>query len=186
MIDSAAGLQALLDRIDAIMMGTADVDYSKLMMQLDSTTGRYEHIGEQTLGHKEPTLRLVLENTAARGRSTYVVQRRIGHRTEHGPVVLRRAAQHATAALGVLGLPRGVDRGVTETRHAPNARGRAGAAPGSAPRPALATERVRGAQPALGSRRSMHLHDGAVRALPWQRTASSMVSSRKSALAPAH
>ena len=34
------------------MLGKDDigVDYNKLMMQLDSSTGNYEDIGEQTLG----------------------------------------------------------------------------------------------------------------------------------------
>jgi len=40
------------NRIDDIMHGKKDIglDYSKLMMQLDSDTGNYEDIGEQTLG----------------------------------------------------------------------------------------------------------------------------------------
>lgn len=46
----------LKERIDEIMLGTAKLDYSKLMMQLDSDTGRYEDIGEQSLGHKGSTL----------------------------------------------------------------------------------------------------------------------------------
>eukprot|EP00037_Helgoeca_nana_P020026 m.197593 g.197593 ORF g.197593 m.197593 type:complete len:287 (+) comp25099_c0_seq1:70-930(+) len=46
----------LRNRIDEIMLGKADLDYSKLMMQLDSETGRYEDSGEQTLGHKGSTL----------------------------------------------------------------------------------------------------------------------------------
>ena len=41
---------------DEIMLGDAKLDYSKLMMQLDSETGRYEDIGEQTLGHKGRSL----------------------------------------------------------------------------------------------------------------------------------
>lgn len=84
-IDSAGTLQELLDRIDDIMLGRAELDYDKvglparlpaarvgtrvlsrtrggrrpavqLMMQLDSTTGKYEDIGEQTLGHKTSSL----------------------------------------------------------------------------------------------------------------------------------
>ena len=39
------------------MMGTAEgVDYDKLMMQLDSTTGDYDDAGAQTFGHKGATL----------------------------------------------------------------------------------------------------------------------------------
>ena len=38
------------------MMGTADVPYDEMMMQLDSSTGRYEDAGAQTLGHKGATL----------------------------------------------------------------------------------------------------------------------------------
>jgi len=45
-------LQKLQDRIDAIMLGKADVDYDRLMMQLDSTTGAYEDAGEQSHGFK--------------------------------------------------------------------------------------------------------------------------------------
>ena len=50
-------LQMLQRRIDEIQMGTAEVPYSKMMMQLDSTTGNYEDAGEQTLGFKGATLR---------------------------------------------------------------------------------------------------------------------------------
>eukprot|EP00051_Salpingoeca_urceolata_P013079 m.163489 g.163489 ORF g.163489 m.163489 type:complete len:272 (+) comp17691_c0_seq3:46-861(+) len=49
-------LAVLTDRIDGIMLGEADVDYGKLMMQLDSSTGDYKDAGEQTLGHKGKTL----------------------------------------------------------------------------------------------------------------------------------
>ena len=52
----AEELAALRGRIDAIMLGTADVDYSRLMMQLDSTTGKYGDAGEQSMGHKGPSL----------------------------------------------------------------------------------------------------------------------------------
>jgi len=48
-----ADLQA---RIDSIMLGTAALDYDRLLMQLDSTTGQYEDAGEQTNGHKGATL----------------------------------------------------------------------------------------------------------------------------------
>jgi ectoine hydroxylase-related dioxygenase (phytanoyl-CoA dioxygenase family) len=49
-------LKALQDRIDAIMLGDADIDYSKVLMQLDSTTGKYEDAPEQTMGHKGRSL----------------------------------------------------------------------------------------------------------------------------------
>ena len=52
-----AQLQALQAEIDAIQMGVADVPYDRMMMQLDSSTGRYEDSGAQTLGHKGATLR---------------------------------------------------------------------------------------------------------------------------------
>lgn len=51
------GLGSLQKRIDEIMLGTAaGVQYDSLMMQLDSSTGKYEDSGEQTLGHKGATL----------------------------------------------------------------------------------------------------------------------------------
>jgi hypothetical protein len=50
-------LSALQERIDAIMLGTATgIDYGRLLMQLDSTTGKYEDAGQQSLGHKGATL----------------------------------------------------------------------------------------------------------------------------------
>lgn len=49
-------LASLQYRIDDIMLGKAAIDYKKLLMQLDSDTGRYEDAGEQTLGHKGATL----------------------------------------------------------------------------------------------------------------------------------
>ncbi len=49
-------LAALQQRIDDIMLGRADIDYARLMMQLDSTGGQYDQAGPQTLGFKEPTL----------------------------------------------------------------------------------------------------------------------------------
>ena len=51
-----ADLEALRRRIDDIMLGRAAIDYAKLLMQLDSTTGRYEDAGAQTCGHKDATL----------------------------------------------------------------------------------------------------------------------------------
>ena len=49
-------LLALQSRIDDIMLGKADIDYSKLLMQLDSTTGKYNDAGEQSRGWKGETL----------------------------------------------------------------------------------------------------------------------------------
>ncbi|GMH53116.1 hypothetical protein TL16_g01377 [Triparma laevis f. inornata] len=48
-------LSTLQTRINDIMMGTADVEYDKLMMQLDSPDGSYANTGEQTMGFKGPT-----------------------------------------------------------------------------------------------------------------------------------
>lgn len=52
-----AEFQALRDHIDDVMLGVADVPYDAMMMQLDSSTGRYEDSGAQTLGHKGTTLK---------------------------------------------------------------------------------------------------------------------------------
>lgn len=49
-------LRAMQQRIDDIMLGKADVDYDRMMMQLDSETGRYDQAGAQTKGHKGATL----------------------------------------------------------------------------------------------------------------------------------
>lgn len=49
-------VKMLQDRIDAIMLGKADVAYESMMMQLDSATGNYADMGVQTLGHKGATL----------------------------------------------------------------------------------------------------------------------------------
>ncbi|HWD38482.1 MAG TPA: phytanoyl-CoA dioxygenase family protein [Fimbriimonas sp.] len=49
-------LAALQLRIDDIMLGKAQIDYNKLLMQLDSTTGAYADAGEQSMGHKGSTL----------------------------------------------------------------------------------------------------------------------------------
>lgn len=51
-----ADLTALQSRIDAIMLGDADLDYDKLLMQLDSQTGKYEDAGVQSKGWKGKTL----------------------------------------------------------------------------------------------------------------------------------
>lgn len=45
-------LRKLQYRIDEIMLGKAKLDYDKLMMQLDSTTGAYEDAGAQSMGFK--------------------------------------------------------------------------------------------------------------------------------------
>ncbi|NRA36754.1 MAG: phytanoyl-CoA dioxygenase family protein [Planctomycetes bacterium] len=49
-------IEALRQRIDAIMHGTAAVDTDKLLMQLDSDNGAYDDAGEQSSGHKGDTL----------------------------------------------------------------------------------------------------------------------------------
>jgi hypothetical protein len=49
-------LQALQNRIDDIMMGRAELDYSRILMQLDSADGKYENAGVQSSGHKGATL----------------------------------------------------------------------------------------------------------------------------------
>lgn len=49
-------LQAMQQRIDQIMLGEADLDYDRMLMQLDSADGAYESAGEQTRGHKGKTL----------------------------------------------------------------------------------------------------------------------------------
>lgn len=38
------------------MLGTAEVDYNQLLMQMDSTSGKYEDAGEQSKGHKGASL----------------------------------------------------------------------------------------------------------------------------------
>lgn len=53
---SDAELQALRQRIDDIMLGKAGLDYNRLLMQLDSDTGKYEDAGAQSRGHKGATL----------------------------------------------------------------------------------------------------------------------------------
>lgn len=49
-------LAALQRRIDQIMLGEADIDYDRMLMQLDSATGRYADMPSQTKGFKGPTL----------------------------------------------------------------------------------------------------------------------------------
>src|SRR5437773_152261 len=53
---SDADLAALQKRIDDIMLGRAALDYARIMMQLDTDTGRYEDMLPQTPGHKGSTL----------------------------------------------------------------------------------------------------------------------------------
>jgi phytanoyl-CoA hydroxylase len=52
----AAELRALQERIDAIMLGNAGLDYDRLLMQVDSDSGKYEDAGPQTRGFKGATL----------------------------------------------------------------------------------------------------------------------------------
>src|SRR5438128_5886443 len=49
-------LAALQQRIDDIMLGKAELDYDRLMMQLDSPDGQYEHAGPQSRGWKGATV----------------------------------------------------------------------------------------------------------------------------------
>jgi hypothetical protein len=49
-------LANLQRRIDDIMLGTASIDYDRILMQLDSTTGNYGDAGEQSKGWKGSTL----------------------------------------------------------------------------------------------------------------------------------
>jgi phytanoyl-CoA hydroxylase len=53
---SDADLQALQTRIDDIMLGKANLDYSRILMQLDSSDGAYQNAGVQSKGHKGATL----------------------------------------------------------------------------------------------------------------------------------
>src|ERR1700676_5050436 len=49
-------VSSLQKRIDDIMLGRASIDYNRLLMQLDSTTGQYDDAGVQSNGHKGATL----------------------------------------------------------------------------------------------------------------------------------
>jgi phytanoyl-CoA hydroxylase len=49
-------LMALQRRIDEIMLGTAPLDYDRMMLQLDTETGEYSDMLPQTPGHKGPSL----------------------------------------------------------------------------------------------------------------------------------
>jgi hypothetical protein len=53
---SEATLSGLQKEIDDIMLGKARVDYSRMLMQLDSDSGAYGDAGEQSKGFKEATL----------------------------------------------------------------------------------------------------------------------------------
>ena len=49
-------LSCLQNRIDEIMLGQADVDYDRMLMQLDSQSGSYGDLSSQTKGFKGATL----------------------------------------------------------------------------------------------------------------------------------
>ncbi len=49
-------IAALQQRMDDIMLGTADIDYDQVMMQLDRVDGPDSTPGPQSRGHKGPTL----------------------------------------------------------------------------------------------------------------------------------
>lgn len=51
-----ADLRSLQERIDQIMLGTAEVDYDRMLMQLDSHTGNPSDVGRQSKGFKGATL----------------------------------------------------------------------------------------------------------------------------------
>jgi ectoine hydroxylase-related dioxygenase (phytanoyl-CoA dioxygenase family) len=53
---NAADLAALQERIDQIMLGDAKLDYGRVLMQLDSDTGKYEDSKEASRGHKGRSL----------------------------------------------------------------------------------------------------------------------------------
>jgi hypothetical protein len=52
----AEELAALQRRIDEIMLGEAEIDYDRMLMQLDSSTGRYGEMPPQSKGFKGATL----------------------------------------------------------------------------------------------------------------------------------
>ena len=53
---SDSELKGLQQRIDDIMLGKASVNYDRMMMQLDSGSGKYEDAGAQSKGFKGSTL----------------------------------------------------------------------------------------------------------------------------------
>ena len=54
-VATPAMLASLQQRIDEIMLGTAPVDYKRMLMQLDSADGAYESAGVQNKGFKGET-----------------------------------------------------------------------------------------------------------------------------------
>ena len=77
-------LQALQERIDDIMLGNADIDYDRLLMQLDSDTGQYDDLGEQsvnpTLCHLERQGNVVTKDQG--GRSGTALSTIYGHEVD--------------------------------------------------------------------------------------------------------
>lgn len=55
-VANSAEFAALQRRMDEIMLGTAAVNYDRMLMQLDSDSGKYEEAGPQTKGFKGATL----------------------------------------------------------------------------------------------------------------------------------
>jgi hypothetical protein len=53
---SEAMIETMRRRIDSIMLGDADLDYDRMLMQLDSSDGSYYGAGVQNRGHKGRTL----------------------------------------------------------------------------------------------------------------------------------
>ena len=51
-----ADIAGLQERIDQIMLGTADVDYDQIWMQLDTDSGKYEDLNWGGYGFQEATL----------------------------------------------------------------------------------------------------------------------------------
>ncbi len=49
-------VEAMRQRIDQIMLGEANIDYDRTLMQLDSEDGEYASAGPQSQGHKGRTL----------------------------------------------------------------------------------------------------------------------------------
>lgn len=53
---TGSDLATLQQRINDIMLGTAPVAYDRMLMQLDSDSGKYEDAGQMSKGHKGATL----------------------------------------------------------------------------------------------------------------------------------
>jgi len=49
-------VEALQQEINRVMLGEAPIEYDRMLMQLDSESGKYEDAGPQTKGHKGSTL----------------------------------------------------------------------------------------------------------------------------------